>query len=159
MWEVAKVCEPGYGPEMTLILNNPVHDLVWSPHCQEILSVHGSSFQPPASPKRRRTSPRLLGDNATQPSTRTRLTNKKDLKIINNELTNSIVVHGYPSGRRLLTLTSAHREPIMAASLGPDGQCVFTASPGEKVIRLWRVWGAPPKLEREEKRFSLYTIR
>lgn len=74
-------------------------------------------------------------------------------------LVNSITVHDYPSGRRLMSLSNAHSSAITHSCLGPDGETVFTVSPTEETIKMWEVWGKRPKLLKEGSAFDKHLIR
>ncbi|KAJ3528404.1 hypothetical protein NMY22_g9432 [Coprinellus aureogranulatus] len=158
-WSTNKLNQGPLEPEKTLTLNAAVHSLIWAPHCKEILSVHGVQFQEEASTHRRRQSTEPGAIVAT-PSTTTLSASERRSKptIVPGPLTHSLVVHDFPSAKRLFTLTKAHRHSISTACLGPNGQDVFTASPKEQAIRMWQVWGEPPKAVKETP-FSSCTIR
>ncbi|TFK29124.1 cell division control protein [Coprinopsis marcescibilis] len=154
VWNLNAISNPLYAPERTISLNTAVHDIIWSPHCKEILSVHGMSFQAPPAAQRQ---PRFFGSQATNlgvsasapPAVTSMMKKIEKPTIVETPLTNSILVHDYPTGKRLLTLPQAHRHAITASTLGPNGQDVFTASPKEQVIKMWQVWGRAPKVAKE----------
>ncbi|KAG5641709.1 hypothetical protein DXG03_004396 [Asterophora parasitica] len=129
-------------PLETISLNTSVLSLHWSPHCKELLSTHGSSFEPSPPPVR--------GASATPRPT---------LKPISTPLSNSIVVHEYPSGKRLLNLTSAHFGPVTHSCLGPEGEDLFTVCPREETIKKWHVWSKRPDTGKKESAFDKYSIR
>lgn len=131
-------------PLETIPLNTSVLSLHWSPHCKELLSTHGSSFEPPALPTRTSTS----GPPTPRPP----------LKPVATPLMNSIAVHEYPSGKRLLTLT-AHFGPVTHSCLGPDGQNLFTVCPKEETIKMWHVWSKRESVRKRESAFDKCTIR
>ncbi|KAG6827837.1 hypothetical protein H0H92_010297 [Tricholoma furcatifolium] len=130
-------------PTLTLSLDNPVMSLHWSPHCKELLSTHGFSFEPlPPS--------RGLA-TVTMPTS--------PLKLVFTPLTNSITVHEYPSGKRLLNLTSAHFAPVSHSCLSPNGEDLFTACPKEESIKRWHVWNKRQEPTKKASAFDKWTIR
>ncbi|KAG2005683.1 cell division control protein [Coprinopsis cinerea AmutBmut pab1-1] len=152
-WNLATITSQPFQPEKTFTLNSSVHSLIWSPVCKELLSAHGTSFQDLTSIK-----DRIRRLSYFPPPGPLQVIKMPKPKIVETEFTNALVVHDYPSSKRLLTLTQAHRETITAACLGPTGQDVFTASPKEQVIKMWQVWGQGVKAEKE-KPFSANVIR
>ncbi|TEB33788.1 WD40 repeat-like protein [Coprinellus micaceus] len=153
-WNTKKLSSSPFEPEKTFIMNAAVHSLIWSPHCKEILSVHGVQFQHEATTHRHR---RLSATGGTGDSVPQRGASKPTI-VPSGALTHSLIVHDYPSGKRVLSLPRAHRHTISAACLGPNGQDVFTASPKERAIKMWQVWGEPPKCIKEAP-FASCTIR
>ncbi|KAG6833391.1 hypothetical protein H0H87_007376 [Tephrocybe sp. NHM501043] len=130
-------------PILTIPLDTSVMSLHWSPHCKELLSTHGSSF-PPLPPTR--------GSAAvTVPPA--------PLKVLSTSLTNSLCVHDYPSGKRLLNLTSAHMGPVTHSCLAPDGEDVFTVCPREETIKKWHVWSKRSMNDKKESAFDKWSIR
>ena len=93
-------------------MRTAITSLHWSPHCKELLSTHGDSWQDGAS----------------------------GLKKHSTEFSNSITVHSYPSYSRLLSLT-AHTSAIGHSCLSPDGTKIFTICPVEEAMKMWKVWG------------------
>ncbi|KAG6864756.1 hypothetical protein C0991_007357 [Blastosporella zonata] len=130
-------------PTLTVPLDTSVLSLHWSPHCKELLSTHGSSF--PSLPPTRGPA------SATIPPA--------PLKVLSTALTNSICVHEYPSGKRLLNLTSAHMGPVTHSCLAPDGEDVFTVCPREETIKKWHVWSKRPDSGKKESAFDKWSIR
>ncbi|KAF5325887.1 hypothetical protein D9611_001030 [Ephemerocybe angulata] len=141
VWSTNKLTSGPIEPEKTFALNAAVHSLIWSPQCKELLSTHGVQFkhEPPTHRQRR------VSSTAGRPAAAT----KSKPTVVLGPLTHSMVVHDYPSGKRLLTMGRAHRHCITAACLGPNGQDVFTASPKEETIKMWKVWGETPKRVKE----------
>ncbi|KAF8889122.1 WD40-repeat-containing domain protein [Infundibulicybe gibba] len=129
----------------TLPLNTSVTSLHWSPHCKELLSTHGSSFKPVPAPARTRTSGHPRAE-------------RRVVKPVNSPLMNSIIVHEYPSGKRLLTLT-AHLAPVVHSCLSPDGQDLFTVCPKEETVKMWHVWSKRTETTKRESAFDKCTIR
>ncbi|KAF8064303.1 WD40-repeat-containing domain protein [Lyophyllum atratum] len=127
-------------PIETISLNTTVMSLQWSPHCKELLSTHGSSFEPALAPGR--------GSTSIAPP-RTQLL----------PLANAIAVHEYPSGKRLLTLTSAHFGPVTHSCLGPNGEDLFTVCPREETIKKWHVWSKRADTGKRESAFDKWSIR
>ncbi|EMD34913.1 hypothetical protein CERSUDRAFT_139652 [Gelatoporia subvermispora B] len=130
-------------PLHTISLNTAVTSLVWSPHCKELLSTHGSSWTtPPASaPALARSAARTARPVPTA-----------------SAQTNSLMVHAYPSCKRLVTVP-AHQAAVGDSALSPDGTSVFTICPAEEAMKMWRVWGAPESATRRESAFDKCTIR
>lgn len=135
-------------PVNTIPLNTSVLSLHWSPHCQELLSTHGASFKPALS--RNRSSTRTPA--ATSP-TQPKVTYTK------TPLTNSIVVHEYPSCKRLMTLSDAHRHAVSHSCMSPNGENLFTVCPREESIKMWQVWSARKPPPKRESAFDKYIIR
>ncbi|RDB17754.1 Anaphase-promoting complex subunit cdc20 [Hypsizygus marmoreus] len=131
-------------PLSTISLDTSVLSLHWSPHCKELLSTHGSSFE--AIPRPARSS-----SSAQVPP-------RPQLNPVPSPLMNSIAVHEYPSGKRLLTLT-AHFGPVTHSCLGPQGENLFTVCPKEETIKMWHVWSKRTKAAKRESAFDKCTIR
>ena len=134
-------------PLEMISLNTSVLSLHWSPHCKELLSTHGPSFSPPSTLRR-----------ALSTSNFTPFPSVREMKSVLSPLTNSIAVHDYPSGMRLLSLT-AHAHPVTHSCLGPNGRDVFTACPVEETIKMWQVWGERTAGDKKESAFDRWTIR
>ncbi|KAF9458693.1 quinon protein alcohol dehydrogenase-like superfamily [Collybia nuda] len=132
-------------PLKSLDLNSSIYSLHWSPHCKELLSTHGPSFQPCPRPNASNS-----GNTPVRPN--------QLPKIISTPLTNSIAVHDYPSGKRLLALP-AHIGPVIHSCLSPDGQNVFTVCPREETIKMWQVWSKRVDSSKRESAFDKCTIR
>ncbi|KAL0952627.1 hypothetical protein HGRIS_006875 [Hohenbuehelia grisea] len=139
-------------PLHTIKLNTSVLSLHWSPHCRELLSTHGNTFQPPSEIH--------TSHNGTMPTTRTiRQTFHRGLKPVSaSPLTNSIVVHAYPSCKRLLTV-KAHIAPVVHSCLSPEGTKLFTACPAEEAMKMWKVWDERAPVEKKESMFDAFRIR
>ncbi|KAF8624065.1 hypothetical protein AX15_006077 [Amanita polypyramis BW_CC] len=146
VWSAAAV-HSSPTPLETITLNTSVLSLHWSPHCKEILSTHGPTFTPPS------TLQRALSSSSFIPFPPVR-----EMKTVPSVLTNAIVVHGYPSCMRLLSLT-AHTHPVTHSCLGPNGRDVFTVCPMEETIKMWQVWGERPEVDKRESAFDRWTIR
>jgi cell division cycle protein 20 (cofactor of APC complex) len=150
IWSLTSISARSPTPIQTISLNNSVYSLHWSPHCKELLSTHGMSFLPPAIPRRHSS---LTGGDA----------NKRDidqkLTFINTPLANSIIVHEWPSGKRLMTLTNAHSSAVSDSCLSPTGDSIFTVCPNEEAIKSWKVWNQRPTPARRESAFDKFTIR
>ncbi|KAG6910389.1 hypothetical protein DXG01_011104 [Tephrocybe rancida] len=130
-------------PTLTIPLDTSVLSLHWSPHCKELLSTHGSSFSP---------LPLTRGPvSAVLPPA--------PLKGLSTPLTNSITVHNYPSGKRLLNLTTAHLGPVTHSCLAPNGEDIFTVCPREETIKKWHVWSKRPDTGKKESAFDKWSIR
>ncbi|KAI6118175.1 WD40-repeat-containing domain protein [Pisolithus sp. B1] len=95
LWNIHKPSAP-----LTIPTDTNVTALHWSPHCKEILSTHGLSWEP------------------------------------------WHVVHAYPSCDKIVSV-HAHSAPIGHACIGPDGCSIFTVSPVEETIKMFKVWSAP----------------
>ncbi|KZT68034.1 WD40 repeat-like protein [Daedalea quercina L-15889] len=131
-------------PQSTICMDTSVTSLVWSPHCKELLSTHGSSWNPRSS----HSTPNLHDDIIMprgHPYTRTKYTD-------------SITIHSWPSLKHVLSV-QAHARPIGHGCISPDGTKVFTVCPDEEAMKMWKVWGAPAKLERPESMFTKFRIR
>lgn len=142
IWNTSSISSPSVpSPQHTIPLNTSVTSLHWSPHCKELLSTHGSSFTPVLQ----------SGIHNRGASSRPKSTK--------SPLMNSIVVHQYPSCKRLMTLTKAHTSSITHSCLGPTGENLFTICPNEESIKQWKVWTAPKSLGKKESAFDRYVIR
>lgn len=151
IWSLTSISARSPTPIQTLSLNNSVYSLHWSPHCKELLSTHGLSFLPPAIPRRHSS---LTGGDATK---RDQLNQR--LTFVNTPLTNSIAVHEWPSGKRLMTLTNAHSSSVTDSCLSPTGDSIFTVCPKEEAIKSWKVWNQRPTVTKRESAFDKFTIR
>lgn len=151
IWSTSTVTSHSPEPIQTIPLNTAVYSLQWSPHCKELLSTHGASFTPIQS----RHSPNRYNVNAGPSSANT----NQQVKAVLSPLANSITVHDYPSGKRLMSLSNAHSNAVSHSCLGPDGENVFTVSPAEETIKMWQVWGKRPKPLKERSAFDKHLIR
>lgn len=142
---------PSPEPVNTVSLNTTVFSLQWSPNCKELLSTHGRSFLPPCAPGRRTVS--FSGVKHTKPEAQPQLT------YVQTALTNSITVHDYPSGNRLMTLPNAHGGAITQSCLGPSGENIFTLCPQDEAIKMWHVWGRRAPEPKQSSTFGKYAIR
>jgi cell division cycle protein 20 (cofactor of APC complex) len=142
IWNTSVVGSHSPEPIQTIPLNTSIYSLQWSPHCKELLSTHGASFSPIFSRQ-----PLPGGDDIPQ------------VKAILSPLANSITVHEYPSGRRLMSLSNAHSSVVSHSCLGPDGENVFTVCPAEETIKMWQVWRKRPKPSKERSAFDKHLIR
>ncbi|EKM52376.1 uncharacterized protein PHACADRAFT_260701 [Phanerochaete carnosa HHB-10118-sp] len=113
-----------------LPLHTAVTSLHWAAHAKELLSTHGTSWDPHA--------PRNAAGRPVAVPT---------------QLTNSITVHAFPSGRRLLSVP-AHAGAVGHSCLSPDGTMVFTICPAEEAMKMWKVWSAPELPARPSSSFS-----
>lgn len=150
IWSTSTITSHSPEPVQTFPLNTTVYSLQWSPHCKELLSTHGASFAPILS---RHPSNRHNSDS--RPSSTTNL----QVKAVLSPLANSITVHDYPSGKRLMSLSNAHSGVVTHSCLGPDGESVFTVCPAEETIKMWQVWGKRPNPSRERSAFDRHLIR
>ena len=153
IWSTTSISAHSPTPIQTIPLNTSVYSLQWSPHCKELLSTHGSSFLPPAIP--RRYSSLTSGDTTR----RDRHSLNQKPTFTNTPLTNSIIVHEWPSGKRLMTLTNAHSSSVTDSCLGPTGESIFTVCPQEEAIKSWKVWNRRPTPAKRESAFDKFTIR
>jgi cell division cycle protein 20 (cofactor of APC complex) len=135
IWNTSSISSSTPTPTQTIPLNTSVTSLHWSPHCKELLSTHGSSFTP------------VLQSGLQNQGTSSRL------KYTKSPLMNSIVVHQYPSCKRLMTLTNAHTSSLTHSCLGPTGENIFTICPNEETIKMWKVLDGIESFGQEGKRF------
>ncbi|KAF5353378.1 hypothetical protein D9756_008049 [Leucocoprinus leucothites] len=152
IWNTSTFTSHTPEPVQTIPLNTAVYSLQWSPHCKELLSTHGVSFTPIYS----RHSQRYNTINGTSESS---TNTSQHVKAVLSPLANSITVHDYPSGKRLMSLSNAHLSAVSHSCLGPDGENVFTVSPAEETIKMWQVWGKRPEPPRERSAFDKHLIR
>ncbi|KAI0031787.1 WD40-repeat-containing domain protein [Vararia minispora EC-137] len=116
-----------------------VYSLLWSPHCRELLSTHGLAWG--RHPPRAAPQPQDATDRCAP-------------------LENSIAVHAYPTGRRVVSVV-AHTGVVSQSCLSPDGTSVFTICHREEAMKMWKVWAAPecdPARERQGA-FGRFSIR
>ncbi|KAH9922245.1 WD40-repeat-containing domain protein [Fomitopsis serialis] len=134
-------------PQSTIRLDTSITSLIWSPHCKELLSTHGSSWNPLSS----HSTPNLLADNSGTTMPRGHPCTK-------TKYTDSITVHSWPSLKHILSVP-AHSRPVGHSCISPDGTMVFTICPDEEAMKMWKVWGPAAKLERPESVFTKFGIR
>ena len=78
-----------------------------------------------------------------------------------SRIANSVVVHAFPSFRRVTTMIGA-RTNVAGSILSPNGQRVVLAVPEESKLKIWDVWGKRKELKRTSSTSSLmssYSIR
>lgn len=124
IWNTGKM-DPSSGPMHTISLQTAITSLHWSPHCKELLSTHGSSLTAPQNNVQSVV-------QASAPSTE-----------------NSLVVHSYPSCQRIVNV-KGHTAPVGHSCISPDGCSIFTVSPMEETIKMFRVWSAPDGKGKDE---------
>ncbi|TFY67421.1 hypothetical protein EVJ58_g1637 [Rhodofomes roseus] len=134
-------------PQSTIRMDTSVTSLIWSPHCKELLSTHGSSWNPHSS----HSTPNLHADDVDTTMPRGHLYTK-------TKYTDSITIHSWPSLKPVLSVP-AHLRPVGHSCLSPDGTKVFTICPDEESMKMWEVWGPPAKLEPRESVFTKCGIR
>jgi cell division cycle 20, cofactor of APC complex len=110
-----------------------VYSLQWSPHSRELLSTHGFAWQA-----------RERLPDIPEPAA--------------SPYTNSISVHAYPTGRRLVSV-AAHTGTVSQSCLGPDGTMVFTICYREEAMKMWKVWGRREESGKKESAFDKFSIR
>ncbi|KAI8990388.1 WD40 repeat-like protein [Trametes punicea] len=147
---------PAAAPAPHIIsLHTSVTSLLWSPHCKEVLSTHGMSWQPRAGASE--SCPNLPSD--VGPNSRARRLRDRERPVsVKNALTNSLTVHAYPSLRRIVSVP-AHTGAVGHSCLSPDGTKVFTICPAEEAMKMWHVWGVAEAGERRESVFDKCRIR
>ncbi|KAH9894033.1 WD40 repeat-like protein [Cubamyces lactineus] len=139
----------------TIALNTSVTSVLWSPHCKELLSTHGMSWQPRAGASE--SCPHLPAD--VGPNSRARRTRERERpQSVKTALTNSLTVHAYPSLRRVVSVP-AHTGAVGHSCLSPDGTKVFTICPAEEAMKMWQVWGVAEAGEKKESVFDKCKIR
>ncbi|KIJ35287.1 hypothetical protein M422DRAFT_782576 [Sphaerobolus stellatus SS14] len=121
-----------------------ITSLQFSPHTKELLSTHGRYI--PHSPSKSRQS------RSTRRNSRSR-----DLLIEPIPTKHALVVHSYPSLKRVYMVPDAHGDAIVESVLSPDGTSIMTIGEDE-TLRIWAIWG---KREEERQRSSLesFTLR
>ncbi|KAG2130354.1 WD40-repeat-containing domain protein [Suillus clintonianus] len=133
VWNTGKMT-PSSGPMHTISLQTTITSLHWSPHCKELLSTHGSSWAAPQS-----------NVHPAVPQSNLRPIAQASAPCVEN----SLAVHSYPSCQRVVNV-KAHSAPVGHSCMGPDGCSVFTVSPIEETIKMFRVWSAPDDKEKSE---------
>ncbi|KZT68068.1 WD40 repeat-like protein [Daedalea quercina L-15889] len=126
-----------------LELDAQITSLHFSPHCKELLSTHGPGKTSPGHPSNH-------VDPNTLPET-----------FVSSRIANSVLVHAFPSFRRLTTMTSA-KTNVAGSILSPNGQRVVLAVPEESKLKIWDIWGKRKELKRTSSTSSLmssYSIR
>lgn len=53
-----------------------------------------------------------------------------------------MTVHSYPSCERIVSVVG-HSAAIAHSCIGPDGCSIFTVSPAEETIKMFKVWATP----------------
>ena len=146
IWNTSSISNHNSEPQHTIPLSTSINSLHWSPHCKELLSTQGSSFAhtPPSRSNRRN------GSSYQQTGL--------PITTVETTFTNSIVVHEYPSCKRLLTLSQAHANAVTHSCISPNGEHVFTVCPKEEAIKMWQVWAEPLSCQKETP-FAKFTIR
>ncbi|PSR81822.1 hypothetical protein PHLCEN_2v6253 [Hermanssonia centrifuga] len=119
-------------PRHTIPLHTAVTSIHWSPHCKEIATTHGTSWNPNAP---------TTGRMVSCPS----------------QLSNSLTVHTYPSFRRVVSV-QAHAGAVGHSCLSPDGTDIFTICPAEEAMKMWHVWSTAKEKKRESA-FDKFSIR
>ncbi|OAX40982.1 WD40 repeat-like protein [Rhizopogon vinicolor AM-OR11-026] len=117
IWNTRKMA-PSSEPMHTISLQTAITSLHWSPHCKELLSTHGSSWT-------------VSQSNVHSASQASALSTE-----------NSLVVHSYPSCKQIVNV-KGHSAPVGHSCISPDGCSIFTVSPVEETIKMFRVWSAP----------------
>ncbi|KAL0574033.1 hypothetical protein V5O48_007917 [Marasmius crinis-equi] len=112
------------GTSHTIHTGSRVCGLHFSPHCKEMISVHGNQA-------------------ATLPWEGNPLIQRFPTKTAN-----SIVAHTFPNGRHAKTLTVSER-PVMGSVLVNNGMKVAVAVPDEGKLKVCDVWAKPPPLKRQ----------
>ncbi|KAG9310954.1 WD40-repeat-containing domain protein [Chiua virens] len=110
----------GVSPPLVIDTSTNITSLHWSPHCKELLSTHGTSW----------TKDQALYDYPPP---------AKEAPI--TPFTNSMTVHGYPSSERIVSVVG-HSAGIAHSCIGPDGCSIFTVSPVEETIKMFKVWAS-----------------
>lgn len=123
LWNINKLATP-----LTIHTLTNITSLHWSPHCKEILSTHGSSWGPWHVVRRAEPPPKQAPRTA---------------------FTNSMTVHAYPSCDKIVSV-NAHSAMIGHSCIGPDGCALFTVSPIEETIKMFKVWSAPEEKEKDD---------
>ncbi|EIM80192.1 WD40 repeat-like protein [Stereum hirsutum FP-91666 SS1] len=142
-------------PLSTITVNSSIYSLHWSPHCKELLSVHGLSW--------------LASPFSSSPSNDLNNTHIASASLANtpiqpapSALTNSITVHSWPNCKRLVSVT-AHSGTVGQSCLSPDGTMVFTLCYREEAMKMWKVWGergkGGPGEEGTRRAFEKFSIR
>ncbi|KIJ64387.1 hypothetical protein HYDPIDRAFT_112395 [Hydnomerulius pinastri MD-312] len=115
-------------PPLVIKTFTNITSLHWSPHCKELLSTHGSSW---TMSQTFHTYPPSGREAPTTP------------------FTNSMTVHSYPSCEKIVSVIG-HSAPIGHSCIGPDGCSIFTVSPMEETIKMFKVWSAPDEQGKED---------
>ncbi|KAL4077754.1 WD40-repeat-containing domain protein [Scleroderma citrinum] len=123
LWSIHKATT-----SLTINTSTNITSLHWSPHCKEILSTHGSSWGPWHVVRHAEPLPKQAPRTA---------------------FTNSMTVHAYPSCDKIVSV-NAHSAVIGHSCIGPDGCSVFTVSPIEETIKMFKVWSAPAEKGKDD---------
>ncbi|KAH9837716.1 WD40 repeat-like protein [Rhodofomes roseus] len=124
-----------------LELDAQITSLHYSPHCKELLSTHGPGK---GAPERAPANPNV--------------NTSTDDSFVPSRIANSVVVHAFPSFRRIATMTGATAN-IAGSVLSPNGQRVVLAIPQESKLKVWDVWGKRRELKRSSSMLSTCSIR
>ena len=120
-------------PVETIQTHSNVYSLLWSPHSRELLSTHGFAWHA-----------RERLPDIPEPAA--------------SPYANSISVHAFPTGRRLVSV-AAHTGTVSQSCLGPDGTMVFTICYREEAMKMWKVWGRREESGKKESAFDKFSIR
>ncbi|KAI0309037.1 hypothetical protein OF83DRAFT_1043614, partial [Amylostereum chailletii] len=103
-----------------LELNTHVTSLQWSQQCREVLATHGTVRSPPASD---------AGSGGFNPAA-----SHPSLAA------NAVSVLAFPSLAHVATAYPA-ADAVLGSAISPSGLKVAFAIPGEKMVKIWDVWG------------------
>ncbi|KAK1227961.1 hypothetical protein PQX77_009008 [Marasmius sp. AFHP31] len=112
------------GPTHRIHTGSRVSGLHFSPHCKEIISVHGDQA-------------------ATLPWEENPLVQR-----FPTTTANSVVAHTFPNGRHAKTLAVSEK-PVLGSVLVANGMKVVAAVPEEGKLKVCDVWAKPPPLKRQ----------
>lgn len=130
IWSISNFDTSSPGPVYTLPLTSDISSLHFSPHTTELLSTHGKAAS------------NMSHSTLHIPRHSSRVSNISALsRLAATPTRHALLVHSFPSLRRVHSVLDAHAEPIVDSVLAPDGTRVMTFGEDE-TLRVWTVWGA-----------------
>ncbi|KAH9921145.1 WD40-repeat-containing domain protein [Fomitopsis serialis] len=104
-----------------LELDAQITSLHFSPHCKELLSTHGPGKTVPGHSLSTPIDPNTCPDEH-----------------VPSRIANSVLVHAFPSFRRVATMVGA-KANVAGSILSPNGQRIVLAVPEESKLKVWDV--------------------
>lgn len=129
-----------------------VTSLQWSTSCKELLSTHGTGIpipEPPPTPSMTPlTTPLSFDDEFDWDLSFASASTAQIPPPPPETLAHSVAVHSFPHLVKMKTQVVG-TGPVNGSAVSPNGQRVVVAVPGEKVLKVWEVWGKRKTLARQ----------